>query len=155
MPGKTGRKKLTVKQKRFAKLYAGEMKGNGTQAAIQAGYSEKTARQIAQENLTKPAVAEAIVKAGEGLADIASVEEAQAKVTAVLRKGTAAERDVLKAAELIGKFKGAFVNRHELSGPGGGPLQWIMTLTPGEVTARLLELIAAAKVARKAGNDPA
>lgn len=29
---------------------------NGTQAAIRAGYSEKTARQIATENLTKPAI---------------------------------------------------------------------------------------------------
>lgn len=47
-------KKLTVKQKKFADNYIET--GNATQSAISAGYSEKTARQIATENLTKPAI---------------------------------------------------------------------------------------------------
>ena len=44
--------KLTRKQELFATEYV-RLKGNGTQAAIAAGYSEKTARRIAAENLTK------------------------------------------------------------------------------------------------------
>lgn len=44
--------KLSEKQKRFCEEYVKDM--NGTQAAIRAGYSEKTARSIANENLTKP-----------------------------------------------------------------------------------------------------
>lgn len=44
--------KLTVKQKRFADAYI-EL-GNATQAAIEAGYSKKTAAVIGAENLIKP-----------------------------------------------------------------------------------------------------
>lgn len=44
--------KLSRKQELFAVEYV-RLKGNGTQAAIAAGYSEKTARRIAAENLTK------------------------------------------------------------------------------------------------------
>lgn len=44
--------KLNDKQKRFCEEYLKDL--NGTQAAIRAGYSEKTAKSIANENLTKP-----------------------------------------------------------------------------------------------------
>ena len=43
---------MTERQKRFCDFYI--QTGNGTEAAIKAGYSEKTARFIANENLTKP-----------------------------------------------------------------------------------------------------
>jgi len=46
---------LTEKQKRFINEYMVDL--NGTQAAIRAGYSAKTARAIASETLKKPAVA--------------------------------------------------------------------------------------------------
>ncbi len=45
---------LTVKQSRFVDDYI--INGNATEAARRAGYSERTARQIATENLTKPAI---------------------------------------------------------------------------------------------------
>lgn len=51
--------KLTLKQDKFVKAYILNG-GNATQAAISAGYSEKTARAIGQENLTKPDIASAI-----------------------------------------------------------------------------------------------
>ncbi|QKS73267.1 terminase small subunit [Paenalkalicoccus suaedae] len=44
--------KLREKQKRFAEKYI-EL-GNATQAAIEAGYSKKTAKETGYENLTKP-----------------------------------------------------------------------------------------------------
>lgn len=44
--------KLTAKQKKFADEYL--KSGNATQAAIQAGYSKKTATAVGSENLTKP-----------------------------------------------------------------------------------------------------
>lgn len=50
--------KLTAKQKRFCDEYLIDL--NATQAAIRAGYSKKTARAIANENLTKPAIKEYI-----------------------------------------------------------------------------------------------
>lgn len=52
---------LTAKQQRFVQEYLVDL--NATQAAIRAGYSAKTARSIAQENLTKPDIASAIAAA--------------------------------------------------------------------------------------------
>ena len=52
---------LTAKQQRFVEEYLIDL--NATQAATRAGYSEKTARSIGQENLTKPEVIEAITAA--------------------------------------------------------------------------------------------
>ena len=55
------KKKLTDKQKMFVKEYLIDL--NATQAAIRAGYSESTAKEIGCENLTKPNIAEAIQEA--------------------------------------------------------------------------------------------
>ena len=52
-------RQLTVKQEAFVHAYCANG-GNGTQAAIAAGYSEDTARFIAAENLTKPNISAAI-----------------------------------------------------------------------------------------------
>lgn len=49
---------LTPKQQAFVDEYLIDL--NGTQAAIRAGYSEKTARSVAAENLAKPYIALAI-----------------------------------------------------------------------------------------------
>lgn len=56
--------KLTPKQKKFADEYIAT--SNATQAAISAGYSESSARQIATENLTKPAIVAYINQKLEG-----------------------------------------------------------------------------------------
>lgn len=53
--------KLTAKQEMFVKEYLVDL--NATQAAIRAGYSEKTAEVIGHENLRKPNIASAIKKA--------------------------------------------------------------------------------------------
>ena len=50
--------RLTNKQKQFIEQYLVDF--NGTQAAIRAGYSAKTAKVISSENLTKPDVAKEI-----------------------------------------------------------------------------------------------
>ena len=51
-------KKLTTKQQLFVDEYIIDY--NATQAALRAGYSERTARSIGQENLTKPDIENAI-----------------------------------------------------------------------------------------------
>lgn len=53
--------KLTAKQQSFVDEYLIDM--NATQAAIRAGYSQKTAAQIGDENLRKPVIADAIANA--------------------------------------------------------------------------------------------
>lgn len=52
---------LTAKQQAFVAEYLIDL--NATQAAIRAGYSEKTAQAIGAENLTKPLVSEAVAAA--------------------------------------------------------------------------------------------
>lgn len=49
---------MTTKQRRFIEEYLKDF--NATQAAIRAGYSEKTAGQIGYENLKKPEISDAI-----------------------------------------------------------------------------------------------
>lgn len=51
-------KQLTDKQQRFVEEYCVDF--NATQASIRAGYSERTARQIGSENLSKPDISQAI-----------------------------------------------------------------------------------------------
>ena len=52
---------LTPKQQRFVEEYLIDL--NATQAAIRAGYSENTAKEIGCENLTKPNIQKAIEEA--------------------------------------------------------------------------------------------
>ena len=53
--------KLNSRQKRFIEEYLIDL--NATQAAIRAGYSKNSARQIGDENLSKPAIAAAVALA--------------------------------------------------------------------------------------------
>lgn len=52
---------MTPKQEAFVREYLIDL--NATQAAIRAGYSARTARQIGDENLSKPDIAAAVKKA--------------------------------------------------------------------------------------------
>lgn len=77
--------KMTVKQKRFCDEYL--ICGNAAEAARRAGYSEKTARAIGGENLTKPAILDYIRQRqkqieSEKIADIAEIMQ---YLTAVMR----------------------------------------------------------------------
>ena len=60
-PDSRADRRLTPKEQRFVQEYAVDL--NGTQAAIRAGYSPKTARSIASEVLQRPAVKAATRKA--------------------------------------------------------------------------------------------
>lgn len=78
--------KLTSKQQRFCDEYLIDL--NATQAAIRAGYSEKTARAIGAENLTKPDIKEYIEKrmAEKEKELIADQDEVLRYLTAVMRR---------------------------------------------------------------------
>lgn len=77
--------KLTPKQKAFADEYL--ISGNITESAKKAGYSEKTARVIGQENLQKPAVLSYIAERQKQIDDsrIADVKEVLEFYSSVLR----------------------------------------------------------------------
>lgn len=76
---------LTPKQKAFADEYL--KCGNATEAARKAGYSEKSARQIAVENLTKPSISEYIAERQKQVDDarIADVSEVLQFFSSVMR----------------------------------------------------------------------
>lgn len=65
-------KKLTAKQKRFVEEYMIDF--NATQAAIRAGYSKKTAREIGKQNLTKLYIQEEIKKLKDKLTEKAEID---------------------------------------------------------------------------------
>ena len=130
--------KLTLKQQRFADEYI--ISGNATEAAIKAGYSKKTARSIADENLTKPDIKTYIDEKLKELSDkkIADQQEVLAYLTSVLRGETQSEivviegqgegvsrakpmqkapdeKERLKAAELLGKRMGLFKDKLDVT----------------------------------------
>jgi phage terminase small subunit len=78
--------KMTPKQKRFCDEYLIDL--NATQAAIRAGYSEKTATVIGAENLTKPNIKEYIENrmAEKESELIADQNEVMKYLTAVMRR---------------------------------------------------------------------
>lgn len=113
--------KLTAKQERFVEEYLIDL--NATQAAIRAGYSEKTATEMAAENLTKPHINGAIqarrqvisAKAERSTLDVlADIGRVRANcMKEVLNPDTGviamlAPREALKALELEGKHLGSF-----------------------------------------------
>mgnify|MGYP000644764437 FL=1 len=128
--------KLTAKQQRFCDEYLIDL--NATQAAIRAGYSPKTARMIANENLTKPYIKEYIEKRmaekekeliadqDEVLKYLTSVLRGKSQSTEIIVEGVGdgcseartilkepSEKDRLKAAELLGKRYGLYTDKVE------------------------------------------
>ena len=129
--------KLTAKQQRFCDEYLIDL--NATQAAIRAGYSQKTAYSIGVENLKKPEIKKHI---DERMAEkeaklIASQDEVLKYLTSVLRgesksevvvvegcgegcsearrmKKAPDEKERLKAAELLGKRYGLYTDKVEV-----------------------------------------
>lgn len=129
-------KRMTAKQRIFCEEYLIDL--NATQAAIRAGYSKKTAKQMGTENLAKPAIKEYISArmAEKQSALIADQDEVLRYLTAVMRGESRSsvvvvestgdftsaaremekapdEKEKLKAAELLGKRYGIYTDRTE------------------------------------------
>ena len=108
---------LTPKQEKFCLEYVKDL--NGTQAAIRAGYSEKTARSTAAEYLAKPNIKERVQELKEssrgraiitmddirkGVADIATSEEEKSA-------------DRLKAFDMLTKMFGGYEEHNDQKKP--------------------------------------
>lgn len=109
--------KLTEKQKRFCEEYLVDL--NATQAAIRAGYKEKTARSSASENLTKPDIQQYLRE----LIDQRSERTGITADTVLLELERIALSDVeitgkekIKALELLGKHLGLFSEQKVAAG---------------------------------------
>lgn len=114
-------KKLTAKQAAFVEAYA----GNATEAALQAGYSKKSAYSIGNENLNKPEIQKAI-KERQALQIqplIWSREQRQRFWSEVAADEAQDMRDRLRASELLGKSECDFTDR----------VQMDMTISPAKI----------------------
>lgn len=77
---------LTPKQQAFADYYI--QFGNATEAAIKAGYSERTANRIGTENLSKPVIRKYVDERLEKMSSerVATAQEVMETLTRVLRR---------------------------------------------------------------------
>ena len=125
MPRTTSSDGLTPKEVVFVAEYV--IDGNGTRAAIAAGYSERSARKIATEALRRPRV-QAALKAAKAKV-MARLQLSADKVLGdIERIANKAEKAgefnaALKGKELLGKHLKLFTERHELTGKDGGPIE--------------------------------
>lgn len=127
--------KITPKQQRFCDEYLKD--ANATQAAIRAGYSPHSAKQIGQENLSKPYLRAYIDEHMAALhqSAIADAEEVLRYLTSVVRGETTShvlalvgegrqeviekhpdERERTKAAELLARRYGLLTDKVNLEG---------------------------------------
>lgn len=120
------RPKLNRRQQLFVTAYIGEAAGNATQAAILAGYSAKTARQIGSELLTKPDIADAIQAhdSRETKRKILSADERDAILSEIATDPSplAGRADKIRAIAELNKCSGRHISRHEVGGIDGQPL---------------------------------
>lgn len=125
--------KLTPKQKAFVREYK-KNGGNGTQAAIKAGYSEKTARKIASENVTKPDIKEALAQEEKKLQEKYeyTIDDMVRELDDVKMKADAEQnrQAQIKAIELKGKAFGLFIDRQEITGKDGKDLMPVIEIQP-------------------------
>ena len=104
---------MNEKQRRFAEFYANNP--NATQAAMAAGYSERTARSQGQRLLTNVDIQEYIKELQEKVAvnRIASISQTKAFWSDIMNNTEEKTSDRLKASELLAKAAGAFLNNSD------------------------------------------
>lgn len=138
---------LKTRQKIFVKEYLIDL--NATRAAIAAGYSERSAKEIGRENITKPHIAAAIKLEMDARAKklgitAESVVEEVHLVAFAKAEGPVRWENKLKALELLARHLGILHDKTELTGADGGP----MAFTDLERATKLQRIIAMAKKRR-------
>lgn len=115
---------LNPQQKRFVEEYLIDL--NATQAAIRAGYSKKTAKAQGSRLLTHVDVVAAVTSAQKARTARTEVNQDYVVTGLVAEaelKGEGSSSPArIRALELLGKHVGMFTEKHEHSGPNGGPI---------------------------------
>lgn len=127
---------LPAKRRAFVLAYVGEARGGVIEAARIAGYASPHPEGA---RLLRDATVQTAIEALRAPAEsrqIATMDELRELWTRWAREGVQRvatddgeaavpleTKDRLKASELLAKSLGGFIDRRELSGPGGGPIE--------------------------------
>ncbi len=110
--------KLTAKQEKFAQCYALSL--NATKAAKDAGYSEKTAHSIGDENLRKPAIQARLKELTQPAESrrIASIDERNEIASDIMKNieldDNISTADRLRAMDILNKASGVYIERKQV-----------------------------------------
>ena len=142
--------KLSPKQEQFAREYLLDL--NATQAAIRAGYSPKTAYSMGQRLLKNVEIQSAVqcamderskrteVDADYVLTNLLEIVERCMQRAPVMHKGQQVVdeegnsvwcfdgKNAIRALELLGKHKGMWIEKQEVTGANGGPIDNQLTI---------------------------
>lgn len=127
---------LNNRQKKFCEEYViltedTTCKNPITQAALKAGYSQKTAQSVGSENIRKPELQVYIADFKEKLKKRAEIAANGRKITpeyilngiaSIAEKEDTRDTDRLRAYELLGKSVALFVDRQEVNANVNGSL---------------------------------
>lgn len=123
---------LQPKQKRFCEEYVIDL--NATQAAIRAGYSQRSAKEIAARLLTKDNVQIEVQMLMDKISEKTAITAATV-LKRINRIADVAEKEkeyqaALKANELLGKHLKMFTDKTEITGADGGAIEqkWIVEI---------------------------
>ena len=116
---------MNERQEVFCREYAAC--GNATTAAIKAGYSEKTARKIGSRLLTYVDIKKRIGELGKVCEEKAflTIAEKRRILQEIAQDPEARKDERMKAIDLDNKMEGVYINRTELTGNNGGPLEFV------------------------------
>ena len=149
---------LTPRQQRFCEEYLVDL--NGTQAAIRAGYSERTANRQATRLLSKDHVVATVSRLNHDRSEGTQVTAAMVLEALWANHLRAIQAEPLvnkngdvygyrweanasnRALELLGKHLALFNDKLEVTGAGGGPVTHLLAaMTDGEKQRELLRLM--------------
>jgi len=115
VPTRNG-KPLNDHERRFVSAFIGIAAGNGTKAAIHAGYSVRSARSTASRLLTRANIRAALAARirQQEAKDIATADERDAVLTAILRAREVGASDRIRAIAELNKCSGRHSVNHNV-----------------------------------------
>lgn len=134
---------LTTKQQLFVSAYCANG-FNATQAAIEAGYSPDSAREIGSENMTKPAVVEEIdryklsIAKRHGITVSGLLKELEEARTIALSCETPQTSAAVSATMSKAKLAGLDKQVIEHTGANGGPIEHKVEVSAADKFAEIL-----------------
>lgn len=115
---------LTVRQRRFAEEYVVDYQGRA--AAVRAGYSPMYADRQAHTLVRHKGIAAYInhlTRSKEAKIISVSPDYVIQQVTDIISKPEAKDGDRLRGLELLARHLGMFIERQEITGKDGGPIE--------------------------------